>query len=129
MLQQVFITEPPSVAINIDEISTTSITISLNTTSHPACGEVSYVVSISGNVVYPDTAADSKYIIDKLESDTLYNITVRYTYSSDSKIVYQSVKTSLLNCKYQIKVMIAIICYLCMLYICMHFHFALQSFG
>ena len=87
----------------MDEICTTSIIISLNTHSHPACGDVSHNVTISCNVVYPDTVGGSTYTIDKLQSDTLYNITVTSTYNSGSRIVYQSVKTSLAKCKCQIR--------------------------
>ena len=75
------VTDPPSVIINVDEICTTSITISLNTYSHPICGDVSHKVTISGNVVYPDSVDSSKYTIDNLQSDTLYNITVITKYS------------------------------------------------
>ena len=68
----------------MDEICTTcaSITISLNTCNHPACGDVSPNVTISGNVIYPDTINGSKYTIDNLQSDTLYNITVTSNYSN-----------------------------------------------
>ena len=69
--------------------------ISLNTHSHPSCGEVSHNVTISGNVIYPDTIGGSKYTIDGLQSDTSYNITVTYTYNSGSRIFYRSVRTSL----------------------------------
>ena len=79
----------------MDEICTTSIIISLNTHSHPACGAVSYNVTISDSVVYPDTVGGSTYTIDELQSDTLYNITVTSTYNSGSRIVYRSVRTSL----------------------------------
>ena len=78
----------------MDEICTTSITISLSTYSHPICGDVSHKVTISGNVVYPDSVGSSKYIIDNLQSDTLYNITVMTTYNNDgSKKFTQSVRT------------------------------------
>ena len=85
----------------MDEICTTSINISLNTDSDPACGEVSHDVTISDNVVYPD--GDSKYFIDRLQSNTLHNITVtsRYNYNG-SRIFYQFVRTSSPKCKYQI---------------------------
>ena len=88
----------------MDETCTTSIIISLNTHSHPTCGDVSYNVTISDNVMYPDTVGGSNYmyIIDELQSDTLYNITVTSTYNSGSRIVYQSVRTSLAKCKCQI---------------------------
>ena len=86
--------------INVDEICTTSITISLNTYSHPACGDVSHNVTISGNVVYPDTINGSKYTIDNLHTDTLYNITVTSTYNSGSGRITQSVNTSSLRCQY-----------------------------
>ena len=86
--------------INVDEICTTSITISLNTYSHPACGDVSHNVTISGNVIYPDTINGSKYTIDNLQSDTLYNITVTSTHNSgSSKLSTQSVNTSLSRCQ------------------------------
>ena len=96
------ITAPPSVVINVDEICTTSITISLNTYSHPACGDVSHNVTISGNVtINPDTIGGSKYTIYELQSDTLYNITVTSTYNGDFKISTNSVymMTSLPNRK------------------------------
>ena len=47
-----YVTDSPPVIINIDEMCTTSVIISLNTHSHPACGEVSHNVTISGNVIY-----------------------------------------------------------------------------
>ena len=86
----------------MDEICTTSITISLNTYSHPACGDVSHNVTISGNVIYPDTINGSKYTINILQSDTLYNITVISMYKSGSKLLLtnsRSVRTSLGKCK------------------------------
>ena len=94
------VTDAPSVIINVDEICTTSITISLNTYSHPACGDVSHNVTISGNVIYPDTINGSKYTIDNLQSDTLYNITVTSTYNSGSRIITQSMNTSSSRCQY-----------------------------
>ena len=75
--------------------------ISLNTHSHPSCGEVSQNVTISDNVVYPDTVGGSKYTIDGLQSDTLYNITVTSTHNSGSRMVYRSVRTSLPMRKFQ----------------------------
>ena len=95
-----YVTDPPSVIINVDEICTTSIIISLNTHSHPACGDVSHNVTISDNVIYRDTDGGSNYTIDELQSDTLYNITVTSTYNRG--IVYQSVRTSLAKRKCQI---------------------------
>ena len=83
----------------MDEICTTSITISLNSYSHPACGVVSHNVTISGHVVYPDITGGSKYTIDNLQSDTLYNITVTSTHSSGSRTHNRSVRTSLSKCK------------------------------
>ena len=97
-----YVTDPLSVTINVDEICTTSIIISLNTHSHPACGDVSYNVTISGSVIYPDTVGGSTYTIDELQNDTLYNITVTFTYNSGSRIVYQSLRTSLAKRKCQI---------------------------
>ena len=79
--------------INVNEICTTSITISLKTYSHPACGDVSHNVTISGNVIYPDTTNGSKYIIDNLHSDTLYNITVTSVYKNISEIFSSSSRT------------------------------------
>ena len=82
--------------INVDEICTTLITISLNAYSHPACRDVSHNITISGNVIYPDTINGSKYTIDNLQSDTLYNITVTSTYNSGSKLLFtKPVRTSL----------------------------------
>ena len=83
----------------MDEICTSSITISFSTHNHPACGNVSYDVTISGNVIYPDTDGGSNYTIDELQSDTLYNIAVTSTYNSGSRIVYQSVRTSIVKRK------------------------------
>ena len=83
------------------EICATSIIISLNASSHSACGDVSHNVTISDNVI--DTVGGSAYTIDELQSDTLYNITVTSTYrNSGSRIVYQSVRTSLAKRKCQI---------------------------
>ena len=79
----------------MDEICTTSIIISLNTHSHPACGDVSHNVTISDNVIHPDMDDDSKYTIDGLQNGTLYSITVTSTYNSGSRIVYRLVRTSL----------------------------------
>ena len=76
--------------------------ISLNTHSHPACENVSHNVTISGNVIYPDMDGGSKYTIDGLQSDTLYNITVTSTYNSGSRIVYRSARTSLPKRKFPI---------------------------
>ena len=59
-------TDPPSVTIDVDETCTTSIIISLNAHSHPTFGDVSHNVTISDNVVYPDTDGGSNYIIDEL---------------------------------------------------------------
>ena len=95
-----YVTDPPSVIINVDEICTTSIIISLNTHSHPLCGEVSHIVTISGNVIYPDTVGGSMYTINGLQSGTLYNITVISTYNSGSRIFSKPVRTSLPNCKH-----------------------------
>ena len=91
-------TDSPSVIINFDETCTTSINISLNTISDPACGDVSHNVTISGNPVDPDS--DSKYIIDGLQSNTLYNITVisRFNYNG-FRTFNRSVRTSSLKCK------------------------------
>ena len=84
----------------MDEICTTSITISLNTYSHPACGDVSHNVTISGNVIYPDTINGSKYTIDNLQSDTLYNIIVTSTYNNGSKLLFtRPVRTFFGRCK------------------------------
>ena len=96
------LTDAPSVVINVDKICTTSIIISLNTHSHPACGDVSHNVTISGNAIYPDIDGGCKYTIDGLQSDTLYNITVTSTYNSGSRIVYRSVRTSLPKHKFSL---------------------------
>ena len=101
-LTNYYVTDSPSVIINVDEICTTSITISLNTHSHPSCRNVSHNVTISGNVIYPDTVGGSMYTIDGLQSDTLYNIIVISTYNSGSRIFNRPVRTSLSNCKCQI---------------------------
>ena len=98
--EKVVITDSPSIVISEDEICTTSITISLNIYSHPACGDVSHQVSISGNVIiYPDTIGGSKYTVYELQSDTSYNITVTLTYKSGSKSVTKSVRTNPSKCK------------------------------
>ena len=84
----------------MDEICTTSITISLNTYSHPACGDVSHNVTISDNayVIYPDTIDGSKYSFDDLHSDTLYNFTVTFLYNSGSRTDTRSVNTTSSRC-------------------------------
>ena len=96
------VTDSPSIIITVNETCTTSIIISVNTHSHSSCGEVSHNVTISGNVVYPDTVGGSQYTIDGLQSDTLYNITVTSTYSSGSRIFNKPVRTSLPKRKCQI---------------------------
>ena len=98
-----YVTDPPSVIINVNEICTSSITILFSTHSHPACGAATYNVTISGDVIYQDMGhmhdGSSNYTIDELQSNTLYNITVTSTYNSGSRIVYRSVRTSLPNRK------------------------------
>ena len=94
------LTDPLPVIINEEEICTTSIIISLNTHSHPSCGEVLHNVTISGNVVYPDTVGGSQYTIDGLQSDTLYNITVISTHNGSTRILNKVVRTSIPVCKF-----------------------------
>ena len=94
------LTDPLSVIINEEEICTTSITISLNTHSHPSCGEVSHNFTVSGNVVYPDTVDGSQYTIDGLQSDTLYNITVTSTHNGSIRTLNKDVRTSIPVCKF-----------------------------
>ena len=75
--------------INPDEICTTSITISLNIYSHPACGDVSLTdcnVTISGSVKYSDAINDSKCSFGNLTSNTSYNITVTSVYKNVPEI-------------------------------------------
>ena len=84
----------------MEEICSTSITISLNTHSHPSCGEVSHNVAISSNVVYPDTVGGSMYTINGLQSDTLYNITVTSTHNGSIRILNKDAMTILPVCKY-----------------------------
>ena len=95
-----YVTDPLSVTINVDEICTTSITISLNTHNHSSCGEVSHDVTISGNVISPNTTDGSKYTIDGLESNTLYNITVTSTHNGSIRILNKDVGTILPVCKF-----------------------------
>ena len=73
----------------------------MNTHSHPSCGEVSHNVTISGNVVYPDTVDGSQYMytIDGLQSDTLYNITVTSTHNGSIRIHNKDVRTIMPVCK------------------------------
>ena len=71
----------------------------MNAHSHPSCGEVSHNVTISGNVVYPDTVGGSQYTIDGLQSDTLYNITVTSTHNGSIRIFNKDVRTILPVCK------------------------------
>ena len=90
----------------MDEICTSSIIISFSTHNHPACGAATYNVTISDNVIYQDIDhmhdGGFNYTIDELQSNTLYNITVTSTYSSGSRIVYRSVRTSLPNRKFPV---------------------------
>ena len=81
----------------MDEICTTSIIISLNIHNHPACADVSHNVTI-----YPDTVGGSKYTIDGLQSDTLYNVIVTSIYNSGSRVFSKSVRSSLPKRKCQI---------------------------
>ena len=73
----------------------------MNTHCHPSCGEVSHNVTISGNVVYPDTVGGSQYTIDGLQSDsiTLYNVTVTSTHNGSIRILNKDVRTSIPLCK------------------------------
>ena len=100
---KLLLTDPLSVIINVDEICTTSIAITLNTINHQTCGDVSHNVTISGHVVYPDTVGGpiAKYTITELESNRLYNIGVISTYSSSSRILNKSVRISIPKCKFQ----------------------------
>ena len=97
------LTDPLSVSINVDEICTTSIAITLNTINHQTCGDVSHNVTISGHVIYPDTVGGpiAIYAINELESDRLYNIAVTSTHNSSSRILNKSVSTSIPKCKFQ----------------------------
>ena len=135
-----YVTDLPSVIINVDEICTSSIIISFSTHSHPACGDVSHNVTISDNVIYQDInhmhdGSSNNYTIDKLQSDTLYNITVTSTYNSGSRIVYRSVRTSLPKCKFPlicitnpIGCLMFILYYEFLDYICMILSFACYVF-
>ena len=87
--------DAPSVIINVDEICTTLIAISLSTYSNPICGNVSYDVTVSGNVTYPDNSGGSKYTIDELQSNTQYNIVVISTYNNSFRTFNKSVITSI----------------------------------
>ena len=71
----------------------------MNTHNHPSCGEVSHIVTISGNVVYLDTIGGSQYTIDGLQSDILYNITVTSTHNDSIRILNKDVRTSIPVCK------------------------------
>jgi len=96
--------DPPSIVINVDEIYTTSYILyhwTLTVIQH--VGDVSHNVTISGNVIYPDTVSGSKYIstINNLESNTSYNIVVTSTYNNNvSRTFTRSVNTSLPQCKF-----------------------------
>ena len=98
------LTDPLSVIINVDEICTTSIAITLNTINHQTCGDVSHNVTISGHVIYPDTVEGpiAKYAINELESNRSYNIAVTSTYSSSFRILNKSVRTTIPKCKLQL---------------------------
>ena len=100
---KLLLTDPLSVIINVDEICTTSIAITLNTINHQTCGDVSHNVTISGHVIYPDTVGGpiAKYSINELEINRLYNIAVTSTHNSSSRIVTKSVSTSIPKCKFQ----------------------------
>ena len=78
----------------MDEICITSFTISLNTNNHSVCGNVSYDVTVSGNVTYPDNSSGSKYTIDELQSNTQYNIVVMSRYNNSFRTFNKSVVTS-----------------------------------
>ena len=97
------LTDPLSVIINVDEICTTSIAITLNTINHQTCGDVSHNVTISGHVVYPDTVEGpiAIYAINELESARLYNIAVTSIQNSSYRILTKPVITSIPKCKFQ----------------------------
>ena len=90
-----FFTDPLSVTISVDKICITSFTVSLSTYHHSVCGNVSYDVTVSGNVTYPDNSGGSKYTIDELQSNTQCNIVVISRYNNGFRIYNESVKTSL----------------------------------
>ncbi len=96
----VSLTDPLSVIINEEEICTTSIIISLNIHSHPTCGDVSRNVTISGNVIHPDMDGGSKYTIDGLQNDTVYDITVTSLHNGSYRILNKSVRTYLSKRKF-----------------------------
>lgn len=91
------ITGPPSVDIVVDKICITSFNISLMIIqSHPACGNVSHFVTIAGEVIHPSNSSDdTKYVVDELQGNTPYNITVNSKYKSGTEITTQSVMTLL----------------------------------
>ena len=100
---KLLLTDPLSVIINVDEICTTSISITLNTIDYQTCGDVSQNVTISGHVIYPDTVGGpiAMYAIKEPESDRLYNISVTSMHNSSFKILNKSVRTSMPKCKFQ----------------------------
>ena len=77
----------------MDKICITSFTISLSTYNHSACGNVSYDVTVSGNVTYPDNSGGSTYTIDGLQSKTHYNIVVISRYNNSFRTYNKSVIT------------------------------------
>ena len=87
------LTDPLSVTINVDEICITSITISLNNYNHSVCGNVSYYVTVSGNITYPDNSSGSKFTINELQSNTQYNIVVISRYNNSFRTFNKSVIT------------------------------------
>ena len=98
------ITDPPTVVINVDKNCTTYITISLNTSSPPECGNVSHnVTSTSGNVTINNTTNGTKYTIKELQNDMLCSITVTSTYKYNGGLLTKSrsrpVMPSLPKCK------------------------------
>ena len=96
------LTDPLSVIINVDEICTTSIAITLNTINHQTCGDVSHNVTISDNATYRDIVGGPvKYAINELHSDSMYYILVTSTHNGSSQIVNKPVRTFSPKSKFQ----------------------------
>ena len=81
-----------------------AISISLNTYSHPACGDVSHSAYMtwneSGTILIPIKVNDSVYEFTGLSTQTEYNMTVVIINNNNFRKFKKSVKTLVSKCTY-----------------------------
>ena len=98
------LTDVPSANMRIDDVCTTSITLSLAVYGHSACNFSLHVnLTLSDTAISPVSINDSTYQFDGLAANTRYNFTVSLIYSTSNFIVFNgSVDTLTSKCKFLI---------------------------